>query len=480
MGTAKPSLAISSPSNAHAIGRIDATLHRALVESRQRYKELVELSSDLAWETDESARFSFVSPGGGLGWRPSDLVGRDVAAFLDDPSRCAIFAAHEPMSDQEIGFRRSDGNVACLMVAAKPLHDAAGGWIGARGVARDITELRRQERDFAVTRLHESLMTRIVRTMRDELDGTAALTAAIAATCLAIGATGGTVLRNSASAEKEQAGRWGDVAPEHALDMAADLLRKSVSCSLTCDDLHVIGHAARFRQEQQGTVILWKPEDDGAFEAGDLGLLADVTDYLGGALAQIASVERIVTLSRTDPLTELLNRRAFIEELDRRLARLSRDSVSGQGGADRTGTLFFIDLDNFKRLNDELGHAAGDCILCSVAQMLRGLCRSHDLIGRLGGDEFVVWIDSIERGVALKRARSFLDRFSAQIQDGDDVTRRMGMSIGVAYSNSSPGHTAKKIIARADRAMYRAKQAGKGRITVAPDEDAPAVAEKPA
>ena len=479
MGSAKPSTGISLLPKSRDLAGDDHNLRKALVESRQRYKDLVEISSDFAWETDALARFSFVSSRGGLGWRPVDLVGRDVASFLDDPARCVIFATRSPISGQEIWFRRSDGDVACLTVAAKPLHDMAGDWIGARGVCRDITELRRHERDLAEARLHDNLMSRIVRTMRDELDPAAALSAAISATCLAVGATGGAVLRNSASAETDLAVCWGEAAPAHALDATQDGLQDAVSSSLISDELNVIGHAAQFRQERQGAIVLWKPEDRGAFNDDDVALLADVADYLGVALAQIVSMEQIVTLSRTDPLTALFNRRAFLEELDRRMARLDHDGASRGGGTDRGGALLFIDLDNFKRVNDEFGHAAGDRALCSVADALRKLCRSTDLIARLGGDEFVVWIDCIGQAAALRRARSLLGRFVAQSRSGDGASRMLGMSIGIAFANSGQQQSASKIIARADAAMYRAKQAGKRTVMVAPDEDVPAATEEP-
>ena len=176
--------------------------------------------------------------------------------------------------------------------------------------------------------------------------------------------------------------------------------------------MNLIGHAARFRQERQGIIVLWKPDDRGAFDDGDRALLADVADYLGVALAQIASLEQIVTLSRTDPLTTLLNDGAFLDELEARLRRLGDGRESERGG----GALLFIDLDNFKRVNDELGHAAGDRALCSVAEALRRHARLSDLVARLGGDEFVMWIDRIGRAAALKRARSLLGVFAHEAQ----------------------------------------------------------------
>lgn len=480
MEPAKSSPRPAGFSSPHDLPQGERSLRNALIESRLRYKDLVELSTDFAWETDALGRFSFVSPHGALGWRVTDLVNRDTALFLDDPAQRTIFTTRGIVSGQAVSFRQSNGDLACLSVSAKPILDMAGEWSGARGVCRDITELRRREQELAEARLHDNLMTRIVRTMRDELHPALALKAAIAATCLAVGASGGAVIRNASSAAIDPDIPWGEVAPATSLDAIQDRLNDAVSASLTGDELYLIGHAARFRQERQGVIVLWKPEERGTFEDGDLVLLADVADYLGVALAQIASLEHIVTLSRTDPLTALLNRRAFLEELDRRLARLRRDGERRQRGAAPAGALLFIDLDNFKRINDESGHAAGDRALRSVAAALQNGTRSNDLVARFGGDEFVIWIDGISRTAALRRAHLLLEQFTAEPRSGDAASCLIGMSIGIAFNSPVKHQDASELIVRADAAMYRAKQAGKRTIVVAPDIDARTVAGTPA
>ncbi|HUB97174.1 MAG TPA: sensor domain-containing diguanylate cyclase [Stellaceae bacterium] len=454
MAIAEPSLFPPPPAG-------DRALRQALAESRQRYKDLVEISSDFAWETDASERFSFVSPRGALGWNATDLLGRDPAAFLDNPANAAVFAARGPVADREIWFRRADGELACLSVAAKPVRDADGAWVGARGLCRDVSEWRRHERELAEARLHDRVMTRIVRSMRDDLDPADALMAAISALGLAAGAAGGAVLRGPDA----PAARWGEGAPSCALDEALARLGEASATGFTCEDLHFLVHAARFRQKHEGAIVLWKEVRCGSFGEDDRALLADVADYLGVALAQIAALEQIIALSRTDALTSLLNRRAFVEELDRRLARLKHDAGAMEPG----GALMFIDLDNFKRVNDALGHAAGDRALRGVADALRHLGRSGDLIGRLGGDEFVLWIDRIPRTTAMRRAQSLLRGFGVKTQAIDDPAMRMiGMSIGLAFVTGPITENASEIIARADVAMYRAKEAGKQTIVVAP------------
>src|SRR5579863_1951848 len=104
---------------------LERQLREALIESRQRYKDLVEISSDFAWETDAAGKFTFVSPKGVLGWAPNQLLGRTAGDFLSDPSEPNVFATALPPS-AEVWFRRADGGSARLSLAAMPLKGADG------------------------------------------------------------------------------------------------------------------------------------------------------------------------------------------------------------------------------------------------------------------------------------------------------------------------------------------------------------------
>src|SRR5579864_8917809 len=99
-------------------------LRDALIESRQRYKGLVEIFSDFAWETDAAGRFVFVSAKGVLGWTADALLGKAAADFLADPGEANLFATHEAVEAAEIWFRSADDGSACLAVSAVPLEVA--------------------------------------------------------------------------------------------------------------------------------------------------------------------------------------------------------------------------------------------------------------------------------------------------------------------------------------------------------------------
>lgn len=161
---------------------------------------------------------------------------------------------------------------------------------------------------------------------------------------------------------------------------------------------------------------------------------------------------RIRFLAEHDPLTGLINRAAFSERLEQALLQSQRDGSSN--------ALMFIDLDNFKQVNDSLGHAAGDLLLREVAQRLRGVVRASDVIGRLGGDEFVVLLSRIpDPGDAAQVAEKILATLNEPFSlAGDEV--QSPASIGVALSPQD-GSDSDLLMRHADAAMYFVKTHGR-------------------
>jgi diguanylate cyclase (GGDEF)-like protein/PAS domain S-box-containing protein len=447
-------------------GDLERNLREALIESRERYKDLVEISSDFAWETDAEGRFAFVSPQGVLGWPPQALLGRPSGEFLVEPEDENAFAAARPIADGELWFRRKDGGRARLAIVAAPLSDESGARRGARGIGRDLTAARERDDALAHAQLRDRLFSHLVRAMRDELEPEAALAAAVAATGLALGAAGGVILRSGSGTSLTEAARWGVGCTAPALDAARAALGTSDGVILSSEGWQMLGHAARYRQKVEGAILLWRAAADGGFPDADRALLADVADQLGVAIAQVAQHEQMLALSRTDPLTGLMNRRAFFEELDRRLHRNARTP--------RPAALLFIDMDNFKVVNDVKGHRAGDEAILALAEILRGASRAGDLVARLGGDEFALWIDGLGRDGASARAETLLRNAVTLAQYSGDLARPLGISIGLALVEPSPSETPAEIVARADAAMYRAKSAGKGGIAIAEPAEKPA------
>ena len=191
--------------------------------------------------------------------------------------------------------------------------------------------------------------------------------------------------------------------------------------------------------------------------AGSRGVARDVTEERARDAALEEAHRREKRLARTDGLTGLYNRRAFVKELTVRLAHLERHR--------RAGALLYLDLDNFKAVNDAKGHAAGDACLKTFAAALRLRSRAGDSCARLGGDEFALWLEDIDGAGAMKKAAAVL-AYAAALDAAYGVPGRpLGVSAGVALSMA--GDDAATLMARADGAMYRAKQGGKGRAYLA-------------
>ncbi|MBH3451045.1 EAL domain-containing protein [Pseudomonas putida] len=177
---------------------------------------------------------------------------------------------------------------------------------------------------------------------------------------------------------------------------------------------------------------------------GFRGTASDITD-------EVDAHARIQHLSLHDPLTGLANRNKLARHLEQALLR---------GNDSPPLSLLLLDLDNFKPINDSLGHAAGDAVLQEVATRLRDTTRDGDLVARLGGDEFILVLSGMDN-------RSEVDRFCARLIDllqhpitFDSQLLHVGVSIGVAQTRTQ-GFDAGELIRCADIALYQAKADGK-------------------
>ena len=172
-----------------------------------------------------------------------------------------------------------------------------------------------------------------------------------------------------------------------------------------------------------------------------------------------ASEEEIARLAYYDPLTQLPNRRLLMERLQQALGSLDRN--------DGDGALLFIDMDNFKNLNDTLGHGVGDLLLQQVAERLSHCVRKHDTVARLGGDEFVVMLVNLSNdpATAATQAQVATDKILAQLNQTYQLAQHTWLStpsIGVARFATGKV-SADELMRRADVAMYQAKKSGRNR-----------------
>jgi diguanylate cyclase (GGDEF)-like protein/PAS domain S-box-containing protein len=157
----------------------------------------------------------------------------------------------------------------------------------------------------------------------------------------------------------------------------------------------------------------------------------------------------------TDSLTGVPNRSHVFSEFEKLLAYREAEKSKA--------SIALIDVDHFKRINDECGHQAGDAVLIRVAETLRGALRDGDLIGRVGGEEFLVLLpgsDLEDANAIMERVRSAIESSKTRLRDDREVS--VTASIGVAECEA--GQHVDDVYSRADRALYRAKESGRNRV----------------
>jgi len=181
------------------------------------------------------------------------------------------------------------------------------------------------------------------------------------------------------------------------------------------------------------------------------GFVANIRDIS----ERVRAAKRLAHQAMHDTLTDLPNRALLLDRLDQALARARRTN--------RQCAVLFLDLDGFKDVNDNMGHAAGDRLLTEVARRLMRAVRPGDSVARLGGDEFVVLTENIETG---ETAFAIAERVRTAVAEPVLVGGRLvaiSTSIGIAFSDQ---HTASTLLQEADTALYQAKHAGRDRWEV--------------
>jgi diguanylate cyclase (GGDEF)-like protein len=210
-----------------------------------------------------------------------------------------------------------------------------------------------------------------------------------------------------------------------------------------------------FFGEKLGVLALESARND-AFERDDLQPLESVADICAAAIQNASHFDRMKQLAYVDGLTGIHNRRYFemrvVEELDRAGRFQGRMSI------------IMIDIDNFKRLNDEFGHLLGDEVLRSVSTLMKQQLRKVDVVCRYGGEEFAIVVPETSGENALRVAEKL--RRQVENHHFPGVPRKVTISSGVA-DYPTHGITRDEVVAAADAALYQAKQAGRNRVVAA-------------
>jgi len=445
----------------------------AMRESEARFRSLTALSADWYWEQDEEFRLTFMSRplGERTGLNPSAYLGRrrwDQPALnlsADDWQRHrAQLERREPFRDFEMQRPAPGGDSRWLSISGEPVFDAAGRFKGYRGIGRDITERKRAEESRAAQARYQTKIAHFGELALASRAAEELIEQAVRSVLEGLG--GGAVVYLERTGSERQAvvryvdGLAGD-APPSLLSYAqgealGQVLEGGAARIAPLPYAWAGGRAAVLAPvaHEHGArgMLCAMAEGHMSLGAEETRFLAAAASVLSAGLKRIESEGRLAFLAQFDALTGLPNRALLAD-------RFAQTIVQARRRGAQLGALF-IDLDEFKLVNDSLGHGAGDELLKDIARRLQASVRSGDTVARIAGDEFAIVLADLTRPedaavVAQKLIEALADPIDVR---GHEVF--VTASVGIALFPTD-GNDAEALLAAADAAMYRAKQAGR-------------------
>jgi len=428
-------------------------------------RDVVDLLLDAVFLVDEHGCIVWVNAACEriFGYTPQEMTGRtmiDLVAPEDRDktrSEARLVMAGIPRIGFENRYVRKDGNLVHVMWSAS--------WSPQDrmriGVARDITEHKRaEELQNAVYAVSEAAHA---PADLPELLGNIHLTVAglVSAPFFAVAMVDAASGAVTFPYQTDLTGA-GTAGRDAAVRMLVDSARKGRPTLLASEELDAALPAGAAERASwlalplpggQGPIgaLVMKSSPGVRYGPRDEELLQYVATQVAVAIEQRRMLAELTRAARHDDLTGLPNRRLFHDRLASALARARR----------RAGSLaiLYIDIDDFKQVNDTLGHAAGDLFLCEVARRLRQAVREEDTVARLGGDEFVVLLESVN---GREDAALVAGKLGALVDAPYAIagaTLRNRASVGIAVFPDD-GDDGDRLLARADRGMYAAKNDG--------------------
>ncbi len=411
------------------------------------YRALVETSTDVIALIGVDGRIRFINEACRevLGFEPDEMVGGHVRDFNANQRLPGVDAAFEQLLGGEAHFRRrmtakrKDGSTVELMFNASPLRGDDERVTSVVVIATDISDL------IASQELLEEAEGRY-RNLVEQLPAVSYI------------------------AEPGPKGAWAYVSPQLERMLGFSQEEWTADPTLWARRIHPEDRDRVLEEEERDSIlgvplaseyrmitkdgrVIWV-RDEGVLQAGDRihyeGMLTNVTE-------RKSFESQLQFLADHDPLTGLFNRRRLVEELDLEIKLMRRDG--------HPSSLLMLDVDGLKRVNDAMGHQAGDALVRQTAELLRDRLRETDSVGRLGGDEFAVLLRGSRVNEAAAVAEDLLERFRNHEQVASAEPIRPTISIGLtSLRRNFTG--ADEAVGAADRAMYEAKRTGGDRAAM--------------
>ncbi len=457
---------------------------RAAANERLSLQTLIDWVPAILWIKDVKSRFIVANKAlatkiGRAG--PEDLIGKidfelhppELAQqYFDDEQR--IIQSGRPMIEKEEYVIDASGVKTWITTTKVPLRNDKNEIFGLIGISRDITERRLADawrsgqaqilEMIAMSAPLEEVLEHLVRLMESQLKG-------IVGSILLLDETG-TRLRHAAGPSLPEsyakaiegmrigpkAGSCGTAAYRREAVFVSDVMTdplwedyRGVAAAhglRSCWSTPILSHQGA----AVGTFAMYAREPREPTEA-EMGLASVATRIAGIAIERKMAEERIHFMANHDALTGLPNRTLLEDRLSQAILHAQRN--------DRWVTVVFVDLDNFKFINDSLGHNAGDELLRTIAKRMVDCVRATDTVVRLGGDEFVVVLsDQPKSAGSISETVQKIQAVIAAPVRLEDHDFRVTSSIGIA-NYPDDGADVETLMANADAAMYRAKEVGR-------------------
>ncbi len=450
---------------------------KALREGEATFRAIADYSHDWELWVDPAGKVIWVNPSVQrlTGYLPEEcLEMQDFPAAIIDPEDNPRFREFLRQilhgtrgSDLEFRVRRKDGSSFWASATWQPIYGSQGEYLGVRCSIRDITERKNEEFNLQATikqlELAQGSQRQDFAQAQDERARLVSLLTAMDMGILFVSKEGVTYYNPTLARV------WGFTQDIHLQGMNTENLLAVVTKQVARPQeyaQHVL-QVADAEENSKGyeftladgrmlleTTYLARGED-GQF-IGRLWVYKDITQERRDA-------EQLIYLAERDALTGLYNRHRFQQELGRMIAE-----------ADRHGSalgLLFFDLDEFKHINDTYGHRAGDAILIRVAGEVNAQVRRNEIFSRLGGDEFAILVPDVVEDELHVVAERMVHSISQIPFHFEGQNLRLTTSLGIAMFPDNAGN-AEELVARADAAMYQAKEAGKNAWRIyRPDSD---------
>lgn len=418
----------------------------------------LELMLDAVFLVDMSGRIIYVNAASEriFGYTPAEMIGHSMMELVlpEDRAKTREEAVHIMAGHPRIGFEnryvRKDGRIVHIMWSAR--------WSEADqlriGVARDITAQKRAEEMQAAT----YAVSEAAHNAKD-LDTLFRTIHSIIARLVPVAALAVATRNRKTDTlgfpyQQDHTGKAAVVQETIAGQYCHDVIRGGQATVLRDDALAPAGGDSFWlfmplitQRVPIGALVL-KAHPGATYTDKDKELLSFVSAQVATAIERGQLKAELLRAAQYDELTSLPNRRLFHDRLERALARSRRKHINM--------ALLYIDIDDFKNVNDTLGHAAGDVLLQEIARRLEGCVRNTDTVARLGGDEFVVILEEVHGSEDATNVANKIRNTLVQPFDIDGTTLRTRASIGLALCPEH-GSEADQLLRHADSGMYTSK-----------------------